>query len=155
VRTTHTHRGLPIGAENCGSAGHASGQPSSGEFLRPARGELAAQQQADVGGRGAEPLGQGLPVVAFQGAAHVSFDLEGRDDTPRLSQDQTVTPLLVHGTRRGVLLPVCARDYSPLRSAKRVSTAWRENRVRACPHARSMTGKRYAPLPPPAFMRRE
>jgi hypothetical protein len=35
------------------------------KFLRPARGELAPEQQANFGGLGAEQLGQGLHVVAL------------------------------------------------------------------------------------------
>jgi hypothetical protein len=60
VRTTHTQRVLPACVENDGSERDACGQPAAVECLRPARGELASQKQADVGGLGAEPRGEGL-----------------------------------------------------------------------------------------------
>lgn len=63
-------------------------------------------------------------VALFQGAAQLSFTLEGRGHTPRCSRENTVSTLLAPDTRSARLRPGCACDYSPLSSSKRISTSW-------------------------------
>ena len=59
------------------------------EFLRPARGELAPEKQANFGGLGAEQLGQGLHVVALARQSRLQIiDILGDDRIEELGTDR-------------------------------------------------------------------
>jgi hypothetical protein len=57
--------------------------------LRPARGELAPQKQANFGGLGAEQLGQGLHVVALARQPRLQIiDILGNDGIDEFGADR-------------------------------------------------------------------
>ena len=59
------------------------------EFLRPARGELAPEKQANFGRLGAEQLGQGLHVVALARQPRLQIiDILGNDGIDEFGADR-------------------------------------------------------------------